>query len=56
MDSEIICDKCRAGIMEQFQRLMKNGEREIQIRGKKCSRCGYIQINDDDDVWSIVGL
>ena len=56
MDSEIICDKCRAGIMEPYQRMMRKDELEITIQGRKCNRCGYIRINDDGDVWSIVGL
>lgn len=56
VDSETICNKCHAGIMEQYRKIMKRGEREVSIMGRKCSRCGYINLDDEDDVWSIVGL
>ncbi len=42
--------------MEQYQRVMKKGNKEVTILGKICSRCGYIKLNDDGDIWSIVGL
>ena len=56
VDSEAICSKCRAGILERYQRVIKRENTEVTILGKICSRCGYIKLDDDDDVWSIVGL
>lgn len=28
----------------------------VAIRAQKCDRCGYVQLDDDDEVWSAVGL
>ena len=27
----------------------------VTIRGTKCDRCGYVELDDDDEVWSAVG-
>ena len=29
---------------------------KAKIVGLRCDRCGYIQLDSDDDIWSIVGL
>jgi hypothetical protein len=52
----MICEKCRAGQMIEYQRIIKGSEKEAIILGRKCDRCGYIQLDSDDDIWSAVGL
>jgi len=42
--------------MLQYERTMTNHGKESRIVGSKCDRCGYIKLDDDGDVWSIVGL
>ncbi|MHB1868782.1 MAG: hypothetical protein ACYCPP_07545 [Nitrososphaerales archaeon] len=56
MSYSTICDKCHAGMMLQYERTMTNHGKESRIIGSKCDRCGYIKLDDDGDVWSIVGL
>lgn len=36
--------------------MMVNKGNEAKIVGSKCDRCGWIKLDDDGDVWSIVGL
>jgi len=52
----MICDKCRAGQLVEYERTMLNGDKKTRILGRKCDRCGYTQLDSDDDIWSIVGL
>ncbi|MGA2875415.1 MAG: hypothetical protein ABSE82_07740 [Nitrososphaerales archaeon] len=56
LPSETICDKCHAGVMLEYERMMQNQGKEAKIVGSKCDRCGWIKLDDDGDVWSIVGL
>ena len=42
--------------MLEYERTMNRGGKTAKIVGRKCERCGYIQLDSDDDVWSIVGL
>ncbi len=56
MSSNTICDKCHAGLMLPYERKITNRGKEAKIVGLKCDNCGWIKLNDDDDVWSIVGL
>ena len=51
-----MCEKCHAGQMVEYQRTVKFNNREATMVGKRCERCGYIQLDSDDDVWSVVGL
>ena len=30
--------------------------RSVTLTGMKCERCGFTQLDSDDDVWSAVGL
>ncbi|HXQ92009.1 MAG TPA: hypothetical protein VN739_03320 [Nitrososphaerales archaeon] len=53
---KMICDKCRAGQMIEYERTMLNGDKKTRILGHKCDRCGYTLLDSDDDIWSIVGL
>ena len=42
--------------MLEYERTIVNGGKKTVIRGTKCERCGYIQMDRDDDIWSVVGL
>ena len=53
---KLICDKCRAGQMVEYQREIRGKNANTTIFGRRCERCGYIQLDSDDDVWSAVGL
>ena len=43
-------------MMVKYERKVGSGERTVTIVGSKCDRCGYTQLDNDDDVWSAVGL
>jgi len=51
----LICDRCHAGQMEDYAKQLKPDARAV-IRGKKCSMCGFVLLDNDDDVWSALGL
>jgi uncharacterized OB-fold protein len=42
--------------MVEYERSMKNQGKTAKIIGRRCDRCGYTQLDSDDDIWSIVGL
>ena len=42
--------------MIEYEREFNSGVKKAKIIGLKCDRCGYIQLDSDDDIWSIVGL
>ncbi|MDA4111848.1 MAG: hypothetical protein OK439_04875 [Thaumarchaeota archaeon] len=52
----MMCDKCRAGQMIEYERTMTHDGKLAKIMGTKCDRCGYTKLDSDDDIWSIVGL
>ena len=52
----MICDRCHAGQMLEYQRTVGAGAKTAVIRGTRCERCGYVSLDDDDDIWSAVGL
>ena len=52
----MICDRCHAGQMVEYQRKVGQAAKEVSLVGRKCDRCGYTQLDSDDDVWSAVGL
>jgi uncharacterized OB-fold protein len=52
----MICDKCKAGQMVEYQRTLKFNNREAVIMGTRCDRCGYVRLDRDEDIWSVVGL
>ena len=39
--------------MLEYEKPLGNGN--VKIRGKKCSVCGYVVLDNDDDVWAAVG-
>jgi hypothetical protein len=42
--------------MVAYERRMLAGGKETVLTGRKCDRCGFTQLDSDDDVWSAVGL
>jgi hypothetical protein len=54
--ARMMCEKCRAGQMVEYQRKILAGGKEVALTGRKCDRCGFTQLDSDDDVWSAVGL
>jgi predicted nucleic-acid-binding Zn-ribbon protein len=52
----LICERCHAGQMVEYQRKINSGGREASLTGRRCERCGYTELDNDEDVWSAVGL
>lgn len=52
----MICDKCHAGQMIEYERKVGAGRKETILAGRRCERCGFTQLDSDDDIWSAVGL
>lgn len=52
----LICERCHAGQMVAYERKVGEGEKSSTIIGSKCDRCGFTQLDNDDDIWSAVGL
>lgn len=42
--------------MQEYQKKISGGARETTLMGRKCDRCGYTQLDSDDDVWAAAGL
>ncbi|MBI2648986.1 MAG: hypothetical protein HYY68_01880 [Thaumarchaeota archaeon] len=54
--AQLICDKCHAGQMIEYERKVASRGKEIILAGRRCERCGFTQLDSDDDIWSAVGL
>jgi hypothetical protein len=52
----MICERCHAGQMLEYERTVGTGSKTAVIRGTRCERCGYTSLDDDDEIWSAVGL
>jgi len=52
----LICDKCHAGQMVEYQREVGTGSRKAVISGTKCTICGFTLLVNDLDIWAAVGL
>ena len=52
----MICDRCHAGQMVEYQKTIAPGEKATVLTGRTCDRCGYTQLDNDDDVWAAAGL
>ncbi len=52
----LTCERCHAGQMVEYERKVGNGARQTSLVGRKCERCGYTEVDSDDEVWSAVGL
>lgn len=42
--------------MVEYQRRLGEGSNTAEIIGRKCDRCGFTELDNDDDVWAAVGL
>ena len=42
--------------MVEYERKVLAGGKAARLTGRKCDRCGFTQLDNDDDVWSAVGL
>ena len=51
----MICERCHAGEMVAYEKKVGAGAL-ARIAGRRCERCGYTELDNDEDVWSAVGL
>jgi len=49
-----MCERCHAGQMEHYEKKLGPGG-NVTISGTRCSVCGYVLLDNDDDVWSAIG-
>jgi predicted nucleic-acid-binding Zn-ribbon protein len=42
--------------MVEYQKKISTGTKVTFLAGRKCDRCGYTQLDNDDDVWTAAGL
>ncbi len=42
--------------MVEYERTVGRGDKLATIKGAKCGRCNYTELENDDDIWSAVGL
>lgn len=42
--------------MVEYEKKISTGTKEASLIGRKCDRCGYTQLDNDDDVWAAAGL
>ncbi|MDA4128408.1 MAG: hypothetical protein OK422_02965 [Thaumarchaeota archaeon] len=42
--------------MLEYERMVGGGANKVSLTGKRCDRCGYTELDSDEDVWSAVGL
>lgn len=43
-------------MVEYQKKVGGNGTKETILTGRKCDRCGFTQLDNDDDVWTAAGL
>ena len=51
----MICERCHAGQMLAYERSVGT-DPKVSIKGTRCERCGFTVLDNDEDVWSAVGL
>lgn len=51
----MICEKCHVGQMVEYRRTF-GGDKPIMIVGTRCDKCGFTLLDNDEDIWSAVGL
>jgi hypothetical protein len=42
--------------MVEYERKVLAGGKTAVLSGRRCDRCGFTELDSDDDVWSAVGL
>jgi uncharacterized OB-fold protein len=42
--------------MVEYEKKISTGTKQTSLMGRKCDRCGYTQLDNDDDVWAAAGL
>lgn len=52
----LICEKCHAGMMLEYERVIGTPERPVTIKGLRCERCGFTSLSNDEEIWQAVGL
>ncbi|MGD1054516.1 MAG: hypothetical protein ABR867_00325 [Nitrososphaerales archaeon] len=52
----MICERCHAGQLVEYQRQVGRGDKTATIRGTRCDRCGFTELENDEGIWSTVGL
>jgi predicted Zn-ribbon and HTH transcriptional regulator len=52
----LICERCHAGQLLRYERTVGKEGASVTVTGVRCERCGYTQLDNDDDIWSAVGL
>ena len=40
--------------MTEYEKSLGRGGKMTVIRGLRCERCGFVELDDDDAVWSAV--
>ncbi len=56
MTGALICEKCHAGQMLEYERVVGTAAKSVTIRGERCERCGFTSLSNDDDIWQAIGL
>jgi len=54
--SGLICEKCHVGQVVEYRRQVGAGPKVATIKGTRCNFCGFTNLDNDEDVWSAVGL
>ncbi|MDG6942889.1 MAG: hypothetical protein JRN12_02930 [Nitrososphaerota archaeon] len=49
-------ERCHAGQLTEYEREIERAGRNATIRGIRCALFGYIELTDDEAIWSAVGL
>ena len=47
----VICERCHAGQMLPYEKTIGR-EKPVTIRGARCERCGFTELDNDEEVWS----
>jgi hypothetical protein len=42
--------------MIEYERTVGPTSYQTTIRGTRCDRCGFTSLDDDEDIWSAVGI
>ena len=44
----MFCDRCHAGQMQEYEKKIGKST----LRGKICGFCGFVVLDNDDEIWS----